>query len=367
MRVLITNNTLSQRAGTELYVRDVASRLRELGHEVVAFSTQLGPVAEELLAAGVAVVDDLEKLPFQPDIIHGQHHRETMMALLSLPGVPAVYFCHGAVPWEEMPPVFPRIVRYAAVDSACRNRVVQDAGVPADAVRVLLNFVDLQRFERREPLPTKPGHALVFSNYASETNCVGITRQACACFQISVDVAGIGSNQVAAAPEKILSRYDLVFAKGRAALEAMAVGAAVVACDTHGCGPLVRPENFEELRQLNFGFRVMSLPMTVENLSAQIAQYDPAAAAAVCQRVRAEADMRAVVNDIVQLYEEVLAEYKHRPVDPVAELRAAGNYLQSIRRLVQPTPKEPEPIVRKGFSEQLARKADKLARWLRKR
>ena len=33
--------------------------------------------------------------------------------------------------------------------------------------------------------------------------------------------------------------YDLVFAKARCALEAMAVGAAVVLCDTHGLGPMV--------------------------------------------------------------------------------------------------------------------------------
>jgi hypothetical protein len=66
MRVLITNNTLQDRAGSELYARDVACRLRELGHEVAAFSTQLGAVADELAAAGVAVVDDLGRLPFQP-------------------------------------------------------------------------------------------------------------------------------------------------------------------------------------------------------------------------------------------------------------------------------------------------------------
>ena len=367
MRVLFTNNTLQDRAGTELYVRDVACRLRELGHEVAAFSTQLGAVAGELQTAGVAVVADLGRLPFQPDIIHGQHHLETMTALLSLPGVPAVFFCHGALPWEEMPPVFPRILRYAAVDFACRDRVVRDTGVPATEVRVLFNFVNLQRFEMRPPLPETPRRALVFSNTASESEVyVKCIRQACARSGLTVDLAGLLSQNVAAEPETLLPQYDLVFAKARAALEAMAVGNAVVICDAHGCGYLVNPENFEAMRSLNFGFCTMSRPLTADNLAAQIAQYDAPAAAAVCRRVRAEADHRPVVDEIVRLYEEVLARSKHHCVDPAAEMRAAGRYLQWISPVVKAAPKKlhrPSSIPR---YEPLARKVEKIARWLRK-
>ena len=112
MRVLITNNTLTQRAGTELYVRDLALALRSRGHEPVAFSTLLGEVAEELSQSGVRVIDDLSLLAEKPDIIHGHHHVETMMALLHFLDVPAIYFCHGFLPWEEAPLHFPRVMRY---------------------------------------------------------------------------------------------------------------------------------------------------------------------------------------------------------------------------------------------------------------
>jgi hypothetical protein len=366
MRILITNNTLQHRAGSELYVRDVAGRLRELGHEVAAFSTRLGAVADELAEAGVTVVDGLERLPFQPDIIHGQHHFETMTALLSLPGVPAVYFCHGALPWEEMPPVFPRIRRYAAVDFACRERVVREAGVSATAVRVLFNFVDLQRFARRPSLPEKPRRALVFSNNATEGNYAKVIRKACARSGLSVEVAGMLSQNVSAQPEKLLMQYDLVFAKGRAALEAMAVGNAVVVCDTQGCGLMVSPENFDALRPLNFGFRTMQQPITVDILAGQIAQYDVAKAAAVCRRVRAEADLRPTVDQIVRLYEEVVTGHKSSPVDAAAELRAAGKYLQWLSPVVKQVPKHLSSSGPKNRYEPLARKAEKIARWLRK-
>ena len=48
MRILITNNTLAHRAGTELWVRDVSLRLLERGHSPIAYSRQLGEVAAEL-------------------------------------------------------------------------------------------------------------------------------------------------------------------------------------------------------------------------------------------------------------------------------------------------------------------------------
>ena len=121
MQILITNNTLANRAGTELYVRDIALGLLARGHKVSAYSTRLGDVARELSAAGVVVTDNLDTLP-TPDIIHGHHHLDTMTAVLHFPQAPAIYICHGPTPWEEAAPRFPRIFAYVAVDHACRAR-----------------------------------------------------------------------------------------------------------------------------------------------------------------------------------------------------------------------------------------------------
>ena len=101
LRILITNNALAGRAGTELYVRDVALSLLARGHRPVAYSATLGEVAQELRAATIPVIDDLNSMSVAPDIIHGQHHLETMTALLRFPGVPAVYFCHGWLPGKR--------------------------------------------------------------------------------------------------------------------------------------------------------------------------------------------------------------------------------------------------------------------------
>ena len=82
----------------------------------------------------IQVIDNLDQLATPPDIIHGQHHEETMMALLHFPGVPAVFFTHG---WEEIPPRFPRLYRYVAVDQNCYEWLVKDHAIPAERVRVI--------------------------------------------------------------------------------------------------------------------------------------------------------------------------------------------------------------------------------------
>jgi hypothetical protein len=45
LRVLITNNTLAGRGGSELYVRDTATELLKRGHTPIAYSAVLGEVA----------------------------------------------------------------------------------------------------------------------------------------------------------------------------------------------------------------------------------------------------------------------------------------------------------------------------------
>ncbi len=293
LRILITNNTLATRAGSELYVRDLATALLDRGHSPIAYSTVLGDVAKELRAATVPVVGDLDALGTPPDVIHGQHHVETMTAVLRFPKVPAIYFCHGWTPWEEAPPRFPRILRYVAVDYTCRDRLVFEHGIPEERVRVLLNFVDLERFKPRGCLPAYTKRALIFSNAASEETHVPAIRKACARQGIALDVMGLSWGNPCERPEEALVRYDIVFAKGRAALEALAVGAAVVLCDAAGIGPMVTVDELDRLRSINFGIRALREPVHPAAVTREIARYDPLNAAEVSRLIRASPEISA--------------------------------------------------------------------------
>lgn len=340
MKILFTNSMLDPRAGSELYLLDLARRLKARGHSLSAFSTRLGEVARALEAEGVEVVDRLDRLSARsapPDLIHGQHHLETMMALLHFPGVPALYVCHGAVPWEEMPPLHPRIRRHVAVDEPTRERLraalANDPGGNGEGRIVqILNFVDLDRFRPRPPLPARPRRALALSNRASEGSFLPVLREACLRHGVSLDAAGLDSGRPTDSPESLLPGYDLVFAKARSALEALAVGCAVILCDASGLGPLVTPGEYDRLRPLNFGFRCLDRPHDPEQVAREIARYEPGAAMAVSARVRAEAGIEPAAGRYLRLYEEIVAEARAAgPVDPGAERAAAVAYLRRVR------------------------------------
>lgn len=329
LRVLVTNRILQTRTGTEIYVRDLAVSLLRRGHLPIVYSPHLGEMAAEIRAATVPVVDDLAHVGAAPDIIHGHHGPETLAALLAFPGVPAVAVCHSWIGWSEAPVLFPRIARYVAVDETCRDRLVFQHGIPESRVRVRLNAVDLARFQPRGPLPAAPRRALVFGNAAGGDYLRAI-QEACAARGIAVDVAGFRADKVLARPEDALGAYDLVFAKGKAALEAVAVGAAVVLADLHGIGHMVTTQNLDALRPLNLGNRALRTTPSVEVIAREVARYDAADAAAVSRRIRESAGHEHLVDGLLDLYAEVIEERAGAVDDRVAELRAAGRYLEEL-------------------------------------
>ena len=331
LRILITNRVLANRTGSEIYVRDLAFALLRRGHRPVVYSPLLGGIAAEIRAATVPVVDDLSEIGGRIDVIHGHHGLETLAALLACPGVPAVSVCHSWIGWADAPVRFPRLLRYLAVDHACRDRLVFEHGIPDERTHVVLNAVDLDRFRPRGPLPARPARALVFSNSAGgRSPYLAAIRKVCAAEGIAVDVAGFKSGHSLERPENVLGQYDLVFAKGRAALESAVVGTSVVLCDVAGAGPMITTANFNQLRPLNFGMRTLSEPATREALAREIARYDPADAAAVSRRLREAAGHDALVDELLGLYDEVIAEHRSMADDPVAEQRAAAHYLQTL-------------------------------------
>ncbi len=333
LSILFTNNTLALRAGSELWLRDVARSLVARGHRPAAFSLVTGEVADELRCATVPVVSDLSNYSGTPDLIHGHHHVETLIAALHFPGVPIVHVCHGWLPWEERPLKHPAIVRYVAVDETCADRLVVEEGIPKARVERLLNFVDLERFAPRDPLPARPKRALVFSNQATDGGFAAVIAQACREAHLEVEIAGRSSGRVLDRPEQALKEFDLVFAKARSALEAMAVGCSVILADVAGAGPITTTVDFERMRAVNFGVRLLHRPHSLEWYREQIARYDAAEAASVCARVRREAGLESAVDQLLAIYARSLSEQtsvERRADHCLASQRAGARHLASI-------------------------------------
>jgi hypothetical protein len=200
---------------------------------------------------------------------------------------------------------------------------------------------------------------LIFSNSsADDAPHVRAIREACARAGIAVDMAGFKAGKSLARPEDTLGSYDIVFAKARAAIEAAAVGSAVVLCDVAGAGPMVTTTNFDALRRVNFGMRALRETPTAEGIAREISRYDPADAAWVSSRVRDTAGHEAQVDRLMAIYDDILAEPS--VPDANAELRAAADYL---RRL---SPKLHEwELLRMAFARLL--RLPVAGTWMRKR
>lgn len=338
--MLITNLSLSARSGTELYARDLALELLRRGHLPSVYSPLLGAVADELRADGVRVTDHLAEEHEQPHVIHGHHHIELMTALFRFPAIPAVFVCHDRTAWHDRPPIHPRIRRYIAVDENCRERFDEE-GIDSGRVHVIPNAVDLTRFRTRDPLSEQPRRALLFSHYAAEHTHLPAVRETCRRVGLELHVVGSASGQPHARPEELLHQFDIVFAKARCALEAMAVGCAVVLCDHLGAGPRVQSRQWASLRRFNFGRRTCGNPLKAEWLLAEVAHYDAADAAEVCRLTRASASVERLADTLVALYRDVIQEQASTPPPkPDEEPKAAAEYLrrqlsyQLVTRLV---------------------------------
>lgn len=305
VRVLITNLCLNGWSGTEIYARDLALELKRRGHRPAVYSPAPGAIAEELALAGIPVVDAIDEVPEVPDVIHRHHRDETMAAVLAFPGVPALFVCHDANAWHDKAPLHPRILRYCAVSEVQWERLISD-GVPRERTCLLLNFVDLDRFKPRSPLPTRARRALVYGNEAPWGAYLAPLIQACAELGIRLDGAGSVVGTSVANPESILGRYDIVFAKGKSALEAAAVGAAVVVYGPKGVGPMLTSSGLPSLRRLNFGIRLMTEPHSVDTLKERIRQYDPAESALVQAAVREHAGLPQAVDAVLAIYDELI-------------------------------------------------------------
>jgi hypothetical protein len=119
----------------------------------------------------------------------------------------------------------------------------------------------------------------------------------------------------------------LVFAKARCALEAMAVGAAVILCDTRGLGPMVTATEVERLRLWNFGMRLLQRPLEPARIVQEIRRYNPTDALEVSRYIRTHADLSRSITQYLQLYREVLNE----PLpDSQAPSREVGDYAFSL-------------------------------------
>ena len=294
--------------GTTVYIKDLVIGLKRLGITPEVFTLRMGPVASELNALGIKVTYRLSELS-TPDVIHAHHNIALRKALLKFRNTPVVSWIHDRTSHLDIPLFRSNILQYMAVDYNCKERYCHDFNFMEDEVNVIYNWVNLERFQCKAAVANKPQKALVFSNYANDSNYLPVIKATCDALSIELDTIGKYSNNQTATPEHYLPHYDLIFGKAKAAMEGMATGAAVIVCDFRGLAGLVNPDNFGHFRKFNFGMKLMTRKITHSNLTAEIKAYNEADAIATTQMIREQADFEATLLQIVDMYKKLIDAY----------------------------------------------------------
>ena len=311
MRILITNIQLDHRTGTEIVVRDLDAALRRRGHDVCVYTEWPGLMSEEIERHGGRVVTALADVPFVPDVIHGHHHTTTMSAVTHFPSTPVVFVCHSRDFWMDMSYGVPSVYRWVAVDLNCRERLLAE-GVPQESIEVITNAVDLDRMtmvSHREPGPRR---AAIFGNNATDDGFVEHIRTACGRLGIPLDEFGSGLGRSLTSPETTLGNYDVVFAKARCAIEALAAGCSVIAIDRAGYGGLVTFAEIDDLLDWNIGDRCLQRRHDADAIVADLQRIDVDDAAMVTRRVRERCNLDNAAQRFEQIYREAI---DRRPPD----------------------------------------------------
>jgi len=330
VKVLIANMRSDLFRGTETFSRDLAIGLERRGHSVVVYSDGTLNEARSMQTENVRVCHDLARLPFRPDVIHGHCGGLTMAAVAAHADVPALFFSHGAV--RSLPiPRHPRIYRYVAMSSTMALRLVVESAIDEAATDVVTNTIDLKRFSEVRSPPSRPVRALFYSSAHVQGNAaVAVARAAAGAAGLTFDCAGHSFGVPLDRPEKTLLEYDIVFASGKSALEAIACGAAVITIGLTSCGQLVRPDNFDRMRAANLSVSVNTVLPSMAEVHREIDRCTPEDAAAVTRRVRQEADGELMITQMEDIYAKVLKAHAEAVHDPSAEHRALASYCRAL-------------------------------------
>ena len=307
MRIRLTNIVLNGRSGTEVVTIELARGLVGRGHQVAVFTPFIGPSASALLTDGITVTDRPEHLPWKPDVIHGHHNIAVAMALARYLDVPALFVMHDAIQGLDNPLVTPQIVRFFAVDEINRESHLRGTSLRKRDIELLPNAVDLSRFHLRDPLPQRPRRALLFGK---STGHIDTICEAARTFDLSLDAIGPVFGRVVDDLHVRLKDYDIVFATGRMALEALAVGCAVIVCDHRGFAGLARSDSVDEWRNNNFGLKLLTKPTTIDALLAEMCRYTATDAALVSMRIREIASLSDYLDRVEMIHREIVTHWK---------------------------------------------------------
>lgn len=338
MKILITNNTLQNLGGSEWVVIELARALVARGHQVVACSSQIGEAGRLIKESGITVINNPFDTPFQPDVIHGQHHLDTMRAIAAFPNTPAIYHYHGYFPWVEDAPFHPRITHYLGMCELLTEKLRVNADTGSAQILTFNNWFDDTRFKYPRVSQKTPKKALFYFRAFNRQS--SIAQKLVEIFKLNgieldLNVEGNSTPE----PELVLNEYDIVLASGRSAIEAMASGCAVIPVSDKACLDFVNLQNFEEFQKQNFSPLSFTPNFNIQNINDILQQYNVNDVQLVTKKIRQENNLSNRVIEFENIYLDSIQRFKQKiineSIDSHVELLAFSKYIQTIMPLVR--------------------------------
>lgn len=328
MKILLGNNTLDWLAGSELWTLTLAAELKRLGHEVTAYSPQLGFIATKLEALGVRCIKEITGesgiKPFSPileepqsgfDIVICAHYEITKYIKSRLPNVPIIAVVHGIIHKNpETGEIFPehpvtefKVDQYLAVSEEVQDLLLQVYGIQA---KLLRNFFDLDRFKKEGKLPAAPKTILVNSNYWGVDDEINKIIKEVADYY-NAKFIGIGANFASTFEvESVIKDADIVFGMGRSVLEGVCMGKIGVVHGRWGTGGVITPKSYPELIKTNFSGRKWQSNNTLLPAAAIIEQIDAAwdqkSVNAMHEIIKKEHNVKVAAKWLIELAEDLI-------------------------------------------------------------
>ena len=316
--VLFALHSLTARTGGQIFIRDVSRELVRRGHFVTAWTQTDGGVADEIEASGVRITHTLADVSHRPSVIYGHSTGETAAAAMHFQTVPTVFHCHGVDEWTTVPPRLRSVRRYLCTGDYTRAELITRFAVPAEQVAVVPNGVALDRFSIRSALPVRPRRCRRAQHLGPSRGHRG-HRGGVRPGGHRLEVVGAGFGAETPTPEQALARADIAFGSGRCALEAAAVGCAVVVWHPTGMAGMVTSRSVDRLRAVNFGLACFQEASDAPALRRAVREYDAGDAAWVRDRIRHEQSIGAVVGRLESELRTAI-EASATPVSGMAEM-----------------------------------------------
>lgn len=250
MRILLANNHLARRGGTEMWIKTMAEHLHPF-HTVHIFTYGPNNIANY-------IPDYSEDIHYDLALIN---HNTCLEDLRDRPNIGTkVFTSHGVIPQLE------KAIEGADFYVGVSEETADAIPYPATVIRNPINCVTFSPYSE---VSSSLENVLFMSTHQGKA--LNVIKEATKQYNLSVFGRAVTSSD----PAGEMNNADLVFGLGRTAYEAMACNRNVIIFDYKGGDGFVTPDNIHEFNKHNCSGRSQRRWFDAQDVRELLDMYDP--------------------------------------------------------------------------------------------